>query len=155
MVDEAISQKHNENTLIYTRDDWYSRYADHKNILKLPNLPYEGTERWDQPFQWGSGPYAVLLGAKLSKLKKVKLIGFDLYGTNGKTNNIYKDTKNYNGSEKRAVDPRYWVHQHAMVFKYFPDINFEIYNTEQWKVPESWNYPNVTVDKISNLYYNQ
>ena len=155
MVDEAIAQNHNKNILIYTRDDWHSRYAHHPNILKLPKLPYEGDERWDQPFQWGSGPYAALLGAMLATDDVIKMIGFDLYGNEGKTNNIYKDTKNYNNSEKRAVDPRYWVHQHMMVFKCFPNKQFIVYNNLDWTAPKVWNQPNVKVDNISNIIYNK
>ena len=153
MVDEAIFDKQNNHTLIYTRDDWHNRYIKHNNILKLPELPYQGNERWDQPFQWGSGPYAALLGAMLAD-KLVKMIGFDLYGVEGKTNNIYKDTKNYNSSDKRAVDPRYWVHQHAMVFECFPKIKFIVYNKTDWDLPKAWIKPNVMVDNISNIYYN-
>ena len=83
----------------------------------------------------------------------MRLIGFDLYGNElGKTNNIYKDTKNYNTSDKRAVDPRYWIHQIGMVFKCFPKINFVIHNDE-FELPKAWNHPNVRVDKISNLSY--
>ena len=44
----------------------------------------------DEPFHWGSGPYAVLLATFLSKY--IKLIGFDLYGIDGKLNNVYENT---------------------------------------------------------------
>ena len=36
-------------------------------------------------FNWGSGPYAVLIGASLSEIH-VSLVGFDLYGTNNHLN---------------------------------------------------------------------
>jgi 6-pyruvoyltetrahydropterin/6-carboxytetrahydropterin synthase len=35
------------------------------------------------------------------------------------TNNIYKDTDNYNIAKKRAVDPSYWIHQIGRIFKHF------------------------------------
>lgn len=151
MVEEAINKGVNlKGTMIYTRSDWYPRYKTLR-LRELPKLPYKGKERWDDPFQWGSGPYAVLLGAKHTKEQEVKLIGFDLYSKNDNINNIYKDTPNYDASSKRAVDPRYWIHQIGMVFKSFPKIQFKIYQQAGWQNPQAWNYPNVQVDKISSL----
>ena len=115
----------------------------------MPHLPYKGTLRMDNPFQWGSGPYAVLLGAKLSK--NIKMIGFDLYSTNEHVNNIYKDTLGYDASTKNAVDPRYWIHQIEMVFKYYPKTKFTIYNNKDWKCPKNWLFENVSLDIIENI----
>jgi hypothetical protein len=150
MVEEAINRQVNlHGTLVYTRPDWYSRYQTLR-VRKLPNLPYNGTQRADEPFQWGSGPYAVLLGAKYTRTKEVKLLGFDLYSTTKTVNNVYKDTPNYDKADKRAVDPRYWIHQIGKVFECFPKITFTIYQ-DNWELPQAWNYPNVQVDKISNI----
>lgn len=155
MVNEAIDLEVNsKNTLIYTRKDWHPMYKDAKRIRELPDLPYVGVDRWDEPFQWGSGPYAVLLAAKLCKEKQVKLLGFDLYSKTNNVNNLYKDTKNYDDSHKRAVDPRYWIHQIGMVFKYYTKTRFTIYQDEGWQLPKAWKYTNVKVDSISNIYYN-
>ena len=154
MVEEALTNKVNlKGTLVYTRPDWYPQYKTFK-VREVPSLPYKGTERWDEPFQWGSGPYAVLIGAMYTKIREVKLLGFDLHSKTKTVNNVYKDTTNYDSSEKRAVDPRYWIHQIGTVFKYFPKVKFTIYQEPNWSLPESWNYPNVKVDKISNIYYN-
>ena len=153
MVEESIDAGINQYTKIYTRSDWYPRFKHNKNIKLLPDLPYEGNERWDEPFQWGSGPYAVLLGALKSKKETVHLIGFDMYSDTTTVNNIYKDTKNYDRSDKRAVDPRYWIHQIGKVFHCFPKTNFIVYN-KHIKLKESWIYPNVMVDTISNISYN-
>ena len=154
MVDEAINREVNLNgTLVYTREDWYSRYQTIR-VRKLPKLPYNGTQRADEPFQWGSGPYAVLIGAMYAHEREVSLLGFDLYSTNKQVNNVYKDTPNYDTSDKKAVDPRYWIHQIGMVFECFPKITFTIYQTPKWQLPQAWNYPNVKVDSISNIYYN-
>ena len=134
----------------YTRERW--RFcSDSPYIEVVPELPYIGTERWDDPFHWGSGPYAVLIAAGLSR--SVKLIGFDLYSKDKKVNNCYKDTENYDASTKRAVDPRYWIHQIGKVFECFPSVDFEIYQTPDWQSPEKWILPNVSVDKISNFTY--
>jgi hypothetical protein len=151
MVLEAIDAVVNDNALIYTRVDWIDRYKKYSNITTVPELPYNGTQRWDEPFNWGSGPYAVLLAATLCKGPTVRLVGFDLYSTTATVNNVYKGTSNYDASDKKAVDPRYWIHQIGMVFKCYPNLNFVVYNTETFKLPEAWIHPNVTVDTISNL----
>jgi len=153
MVEEAITRKVNLNgTLVYTRSDWYPRYKTLK-IRELPPLPYNGTERWDEPFQWGSGPYAVLIAAMYTRDQTVDLIGFDLHSKTSTVNNVYKDTPSYDAADKRAVDPRYWIHQIGMVFNCFPKIQFTIYN-DDWELPKAWKYSNVTVDTISNISYN-
>jgi hypothetical protein len=108
--------------------------------------------REDDPFHWGSGPYAVLLAA--TKSEYVALVGFDLYGIGSKINNCYKDTHCYNAADYRAVDPRYWIHQIGKVFECFPDTEFCIYQTPQWQMPKKWNLPNVFLDNINRFTYN-
>ena len=143
MVEESYHKK--DIIKIYTRTDW----ASHYKVNVVPDLPYQGDQRPDDPWHWGSGPYAVLLGAKL--FDNVNLIGFDLYSQNTKVNNIYKSTKNYNSKDKRAVDPRYWIYQIAKVFEYFSDTKFTVYNEDNWIVPETWKKSNVLIDNISNI----
>jgi hypothetical protein len=153
MVEEALRGNANTNgTLIYTRPDWVNRYVA-RGIRTVPPLPYKGDERWDEPFQWGSGPYAVLVAATYAKERYVNLIGFDLGSKTKTVNNIYKGTPNYDDADKRAVDPRYWIHQIGMVFNCFPKIQFTIYN-DDWELPKAWKYSNVVVDTISNIRYN-
>lgn len=154
MVSEAINAGANIDRLIYTRSDWYSQFHGFLHLRELPELPYKGSERWDEPFQWGSGPYAVLLAARYAKERYVNLIGFDLYSKTNTVNNIYKGTSNYDDADKRAVDPRYWIHQIGMVFRCFPKITFTIYQEPKWELPKAWNYSNVMVDMISNISYN-
>jgi hypothetical protein len=152
MMQEVIRAGVNTNgTLIYTRSDWYDQFKSLR-IRELPILPYIGTQRWDEPFQWGSGPYAVLLAARFSKERIVNLIGFDLHSKTKTVNNIYKNTPNYDSADKRPVDPRYWIHQIGMVFNCFPKIQFTIYQ-DTFELPASWNYPNVSLDKLSSLSY--
>jgi hypothetical protein len=153
MVEEALRGNANtKGTLIYTRPDWVDRYVA-KGIRTVPPLPYKGEKRWDEPFQWGSGPYAVLIAALFAKERYVNLIGFDLGSKTKTVNNIYKGTPNYDDADKRAVDPRYWIHQIGMVFNCFPKIQFTIYN-DDWELPKAWKYSNVVVDTISNIRYN-
>jgi len=151
MVKEAIESNANEQSLIYTRQDWHKQFSNNKRIRTVPELPYVGNERWDEPFQWGSGPYAVLLAAKLSKERQVRLIGFDLYSKTKTVNNIYKSTQNYDNEDKRAVDPRYWIHQIGMVFKCFTKTKFTIYQDSNWEMPTAWKGSNVTHSLLSTL----
>ena len=147
MVKEAIDQGFTKS--IYTRLDWMAQFSRNKNVKVVPHLPYKGTLRMDNPFQWGSGPYALLLATKYSK--RIKIFGFDLYSENKNVNNIYKDTLHYDKSSKHAVDPSYWIHQIAKVIESFPKKRFEIYQKEGWTLPESWRLKNVSVDIIDNL----
>lgn len=149
MLKECIQYNLNFSTC-YTRPH-LQLCNNNLQVATVPDLPYKGTQRWDDAVHWGSGPYAVLIASQLSK--QVKMLGFDLFSKNNKVNNCYKDTENYDASEKRAVDPRYWIHQISKVFECFPDVDFEIYQTPDWQLPEKWNMPNVSVDKISNFTY--
>lgn len=151
MMNEALEHGANNHSLLYTRKDWYPYYnSDYKRIRLVPELPYAGSERHDDPWHWGSGPFAVLLGAKQDS-KVINLIGFDLYSKTNKVNNIYKDTLNYDAAEKRAVDPRYWIYQVGKVFECFTKKNFVIYQDEDWQIPKNWKYSNVKVDNINNI----
>lgn len=147
MVQEAIDT--NFPNVILTRKDWIDRFSMYRNIKLVPKLPYKGNERADEPFHWGSGPYAVLEAAKHSN--RIKLLGFDLYSRTGQVNNIYKDTQNYDVSSKNPIDPRYWIHQVARIFESYPTKRFIIYQEDNWKMPKAWKYPNVSLDKISNI----
>jgi hypothetical protein len=135
-VEEAIA---NNIKNIYSRANWAEKFA----VNPLPELPYQGTDRADQPQHWGSGTYAVLLAVLLGH-QTVDLLGFDLYSKNSKVNNIYKDTKNYAGSDSHAIDHSYWVYQLSMLFKLFPGIQFNVHNCSSWVMPKEWQKNNVT-----------
>ena len=149
MVQESLDNDANEHSYIYTREDWVGRF-NATRVRSVPKLPYVGTQRWDEPFQWGSGPYAVLLAAKLCNDRTVHLVGFDLHSTSTTVNNVYKDTSNYDSSDKRAIDPRYWIHQIGMVFKYYTKINFIVHH-DNFELPDSWKLLNVSVDSLDIL----
>lgn len=153
MLHEALENDVNYDSLVYTRPQWFEQYKV-KRLRQVPSLPYAGLERPDDPTHWGSGPYAVLLGAKLSRERKVHMLGFDLYSKTQKVNNVYKGTSNYIAAEKSAVDPSYWIWQIGKIFENFPKTTFTIYKEEGWAKPKIWNYSNVKVDNISNIYYN-
>lgn len=151
MLKEAMNSSYHKDTKVYTRKDWWVLHRLEKNIRMVPELPYAGSDRWDMPWHWGAGPYAVLLGCKVSA--DVRLVGFDLYSKDGKVNNIYKDTENYAMAHKRAVDPAYWIVQIGKLFDLYSYQKFTIYQ-DDWQLPKAWNKPNVKVDRISNIYYN-
>ena len=146
MVKQAISAG---KTPVYTRQKWLPDF-DNQDVLGLPNLPYEGNKRQDDPFNWGSGPYAILLATTLCKY--IKIIGFDLCGTNqGTTNNIYANTNGYKSLFDEAVDWSYWVYQISKIFEHNPDKKFHLYNEKDWEVPEKWKFDNIKVDILDNL----
>ena len=147
MVSEALN--YNFQNKIYTRKDWIAQFNKNKNVQCVPKLHYKGDLRMDHPFQWGSGPYAILLATKFAK--RIKIVGFDLFSETPLVNNIYKDTKHYDKSTKHAVDPRYWIHQIGKVFELFPKKKFIIHQKNNWILPETWNFKNVSVDTIDKL----
>jgi len=146
MVRETITAEYKSN--VYTRENWMDEFQAY-GIMSVPELPYKGYERPDEPFQWGSGPYAVLLACKLSN--DIKLIGFDLHSKDQYMNNIYKDTTNYNNSDHHYIDPRYWIHQIGVLMMMYPNIKFKIYQTTGFTLPNNWKLPNVSVDSLDNL----
>ena len=150
---EAINAGYQQKSKIYTRSDWIGYFANKRNLRLVPDLPFAGYERWDLPWHWGAGPYAVLLATKHSD--KIHMLGFDLYSKDQFTNNVYKDTDNYNIAKKRAVDPSYWIHQIGRIIHYFSKKEFIIYQEDNWELPKEWKNSNVTVDNIVNLRYNK
>jgi len=147
MVYDAL--ENNFYKTIRTRQDWINRFTDYKNVVTVPDLPYTGEKRQDDPFQWGSGPYAILRACELSDT--INIIGFDLYSKTEYLNNVYKDTFNYDRSLKRPVDPSYWIYQIHKLFNCFKDKHFVIYQEEDWTLPKLWKGNNVSLDKISNI----
>lgn len=153
MVQEATQNPQNTNTFIYVRSSNYHHFRKinkNKNIKILPDIPFVGEFKRDQPDHWGSGPYAVLLGSKLNDT--ILMVGFDLYGNNNKINNVYKGTPNYNKEESQAVDHSYWVHQIAQVFRYNNDKQFTIVNEKKWIMPNEWLLSNVTFKNFEDIF---
>tara|TARA_B100001287_G_scaffold221356_1_gene190458 strand:- start:54 stop:656 length:603 start_codon:yes stop_codon:yes gene_type:complete len=152
MVVEALDNKRISNQNIYTRSDWKNLFPGVKNV---PELWYESDQRIDQPWHWGSGDYAVLLASEISKSKQIHLLGFDLFGTEGKVNNLYKDTKNYVKADSHQVDPSYWIYHLAKIFEHFPDKEYIVYSNYGENTPESWKcLQNVRLDSLDNLKLN-
>jgi hypothetical protein len=151
-IDRRTLLEATENTQfqgkIYTRSDWMRMTKDTR-IQLVPQLPYTGTTRPDDPTHWGSGPYALLIAANLST--DINLIGFDLWSRAPTVNNVYKDTKNYDAATKRAVDPRYWIYQISRLFQCYPNKYFTVYNDKEWNMPESWQLANVAFKSLDKF----
>lgn len=153
MLQEAIRSPNTLETKIYVRPENYHHFRKmikDKRIEKLPDLPYQGNLRQDDPIHWGSGCFAVLL-ASILEFQEIILLGFDLYGINNCVNNVYKNTVNYLKEEKPAVDPSYWIYQIAQVFDSYPDKKFIIYNHPDWELPKKWMKPNVEKKFLSSF----
>lgn len=147
MAAEATENPQTKNTLIYVRPSWFHYFRKiqkNKNIRPVPNLPYVGELKRDDPDHWGSGGYAVLLAATLG-FEEIELVGFDLYPITDSVNNIYKGTENYARVEAQAVDPSYWIYQISKIFGCFPRSTFIIRNRDTWEMPKEWQKSNVKV----------
>lgn len=148
MVDEILRNDKNKGRLIYTREDWIDQYRKRSNVIALPDLPFTGLNKSDQPFHWNSGPYAVLVAA-LKNPNQINLLGFDLWSKTSFINNIYKGTPNYAGAHDRRVTPDFWIHQLRNLFKYFDQIEFVQCQPEGWRIPEQWKeIQNLTIQKL-------
>ena len=150
-VDEAINSNNTKHTKILTRPEWAINYTDPR-IKTVPKFPWTINARPDEPTHWGSGPYAVLLGATVSD--KIELIGFDLWGVEQQINNVYKGTANYNDADSHAVDPSYWIYQISKIFEHYSYKYFTVYNVKGWKMPESWKLANVEFKTLDTLINN-
>lgn len=137
MVAEILSNPDYLKIPIYTRKNWIEQFKQYQNVYEVPNLPYKGDSRWDDPWHWNSGPFAVLV-ASLYKPKTINLLGFDLYGIDQKINNIYKNTENYDKEDRRSIDNSHWLHQLKKLFDCFPNIEFVQWQKENWKIPNLW-----------------
>ena len=69
MCQEAVNTV-GKGTTIYTRDKWAGQFAMWPNVTKMPHLPYEGHERKDESFHWGTGPLSL---SPILKARKKKI----------------------------------------------------------------------------------
>lgn len=148
MVEESVKIT---DSKIYTREENYKRKVFSKNIVcPFPELPFPREQRKDEPRNWGSGPYAVYLAA-LGDFKTIYLLGFDLYGREGKINNLYKGTENYSDTSKKSVDPAYWIYQISKIFKFYSNKQFVLINDRNWKIPYEWQLDNVSFSSLDDF----
>lgn len=146
MAAEAVENVQTKNTFIYVRPHWFHffrKIKKNKNIKLVPELPYTGELKRDDPEHWGSGGFAVLLAASLD-FNEIELVGFDLWPIDKSVNNIYKGTENYAKINSQPVDPSYWIYQIGKIFQIFHNKKFIIRNKTYWTIPEEWRKNNVS-----------
>ena len=115
MVREAIDHPNTQQSCVYTRHDWNEDFG----VFPVPDVPYVGKLRQDDPWHWGTGQFAILVAVKYSSTELIHIVGFDLFGIEGYVNNVYKNTKSYDVSSKSQVDPSYWIYQNQKIFEHY------------------------------------
>lgn len=153
MAEEACNNPKTINTLLYVRErnfHYFRKIKKNKNVRQLPDIPFHGELKRDQPDHWGSGPYALLVACNTGD-KEIIILGFDLYSDDGNVNNVYKNTVNYSKAESKAVDYSYWVHQIAQVFRFNQEKKFIIVNERDWKIPKEWLLDNVSFKSFEDI----
>ena len=151
MVREAINHVNTQQSCVYTRQDWYEDF----DVMPVPDLPYNGELRQDDPWHWGTGQFALLVALQYAVTEHIHIVGFDLFGIEGYVNNVYKNTKSYDVSSKQQVDPSYWIYQNKKIFEHYPKQKFNYYVEENFPLPESWkNIPNLKIIPLTDLEKN-
>jgi hypothetical protein len=88
---------------------------------------------------WASGSTATWLLCKLfPEVSIINLIGFDLYGIEGKINNVYAGTEHYQPIVNRATPWKNWALQLRTVFDEYKDKIFYRVGNEKDELPEQW-----------------
>lgn len=120
---------------------------------KVQNHIYHDGFKYFEPFlRWSSGPAALQLSVSHHPTE-VYILGFDFKGIDGKFNNIYADTKNYNSCNSMEIYWGNWEKQTEFVIRNNPNIQFyrvvtdDFYDTG-WKFS---NYKNIKIEVFLNL----
>ena len=151
MVREAINHVNTQQSCVYTRQDWYEDF----DVMPVPDLPYNGELRQDDPWHWGTGQFALLVALQYAVTEHIHIVGFDLFGIEGYVNNVYKNTKSYDVSSKQQVDPSYWIYQNKKILEHYPKQKFNYYVEENFPLPERWtNIPNLKIIPLTDLEKN-
>lgn len=108
-IDELLSKHHRWIT-------WCEEYGDDE--VYLISEEYSG---------WSAGPIAVRTAISNENPTDIFLIGFDMGSSDGKVNNMYKDTDNYLSSDAAVTPDTNWIQQHKQNFMDYPHVRF-------WKV---------------------
>ena len=129
MVVEA--QQNKFPNVIYTRKDW----SDRLGVKSFPKLPYNGNNKFDDPWHWNTGPHAINLACAISSPGSViHLHGFDCL-QNDVYENIYQGSKNYNSN---SVNPAHWYYQISKLIESYTKLNFVWYAPKEFICPQEW-----------------
>ena len=90
MVTEIVANPDYINVPVYTRPNWIGDFTQFPNVRLLPELPYKGPERRDEPWHWNTGPFAIVIACYMNP-KTINLLGFDLYSVNNTIKNYESD----------------------------------------------------------------
>ena len=81
--------------------------------------------RISEDWGWSAGPSVMrLLCARYPTLETIYLIGFDLWGINGRVNNVYKGSDNYVPAASPECPAGQWIKQMKVVFETYPRVSF-------------------------------
>jgi hypothetical protein len=107
---------------------------------------------------YASGSSSVLIACIEEEPEEVYLIGHDLYSKNDNFNNVYKDSKNYQGALSPATPADNWISQLKRTFDDFGVgdnkhlVQFYHVNSLKGKHLEEWkslvNIHNITLDEM-------
>jgi hypothetical protein len=144
----ALSEGAVSKAKVWTRQRWYNNINPKKNLHPLPDLCFEVNQKFDKDINWGSGTYAAYL-ACLDEPSVLVFVGFDLWDTKGKINNVYAGQNGYGPIDSGPVSPVAWIHQFKTMFSYFEEKQFVFLNEKGWQAPKEWDgCQNCFVDNI-------
>ena len=154
MLNEAVQYDVDKKSYIHTTHKLLT-ISKNPNLKLLPEIPYKITHKNDQPENWNSGSYAILLGALENDI--VTIIGFDFTGIGersftrpfGNTNNIYKNTTNYPKESDKQRDMAPDVQQIGHLVEHFKNVKFIFIN--DWIPDTLVSHSNSFQDSFENL----
>jgi hypothetical protein len=127
---------------------YHRHYEVWTNINR--NYGYEHGLKYFKPqLGWSSGPSALHLAASHTP-NEIFILGFDFTGIDGKFNNMYANTRNYNSSESMEIYWGNWEKQTEIVVKKNPHIRFYRVVVDDFYDP-GWNYLNYKNIKIEEF----
>ncbi len=142
MIDEILDKDVNTE-FIY-------RQKDNEGLLYLKSTR-NNQVYVDKGYASGATAVSLMCARYYSDLTKVFLIGFDIYSTTGKINNIYKGTPCYASPDRAPTYPVNWIEKLARVFIANRHIMFyRVHDNKNLKVPE-W----LDIDNIRYITYKE
>ena len=151
-VELILKEGYHTKTNLYTRKRWSPLFNNIPEVKYIPDFKEEGIEKWQKQWHWNSGPLAVFLACEQGA-EIICMFGYDLYGIQGRANNIYKGTLGYDPVDHRAIDPGFWIQQFRQMFLNYPSTQFVQVQPAGWEIPAMWkNIDNFSVDTPENFF---
>lgn len=129
-----------------------TKYQLSHEVWTNQNINHEydhGFNYFNPPLGWSSGPSALQLSVTHSPIE-IYILGFDFNGIDGKFNNVYADTNNYNSSKSMEMYWRNWERQTQLVIEQNPNIKFYRVIGDNFYNP-GWKYSNYKNIKIEEF----